>query len=60
MESNKFGEFETIVFECPCNDKKIYRLIFDSGDTGNYSVEYCQTCYDNDDKQFLIRQEAIL
>ena len=46
--------------ECYCDEKKKYRLIFDGGDSGNYIVEYCQKCYDSDDKQFMISVEELL
>ena len=46
-------------FKCNCENEKKYYLIFDSGDLENYSVEYCQECYDSDDKQFMISMEVI-
>ena len=33
--------------------------MFDGGSTGNYIVEYCQRCYDEDDKQFMISVEEL-
>ena len=47
-------------FECECTCDKKYCLIFDGGDSENYAVEYCQNCFDNDDKQFLLSKEVIL
>ena len=48
------------VFECDCDNGKKYRLTFDGGDSGNYIIEYCQNCYDFDDKQFMLFTEEIL
>lgn len=47
------------IFECECLENKRYRLIFDGGDSGNYIVEYCQKCYDQDDKQYVISTEEL-
>lgn len=43
-----------IEYECNCTERKCFRVVFDGGSTGNYIVEYCQRCYDEDDKQFMI------
>lgn len=45
--------------ECECPDKKKYRVIFDGAYVGRYAVEYCQKCYDSDDKQFMISMEEL-
>jgi len=49
----------TSEYECICKDKKKYRLVFHGGDSGNYFVEYCQNCYDSDDKEFMISEEGL-
>jgi hypothetical protein len=46
-------------FECLCSEKKKYQILFDGGDTGNYVADYCQKCYDSDDKQFMISMEEL-
>jgi len=46
-------------FECNCDDGKKYRLTFDGADSGNYIIEYCQKCYDSDDKQFMLSMEVL-
>jgi len=46
-------------FECECNERKKFRLTFDGGDSQNYFVEYCQNCYDSDDKQFMISEAEL-
>ena len=46
-------------FECECLENKIYRLVFDGDSTGNYIVEYCQRCFDQDDKQFMISMDEL-
>lgn len=45
------------VFACKCEELRVIRILFDGGDHGNYTIEYCQKCYDSDDKQFLISEE---
>jgi hypothetical protein len=47
-------------FECNCENEKKYRLTFDGGDSGYYLVEYCQKCFDLDDKQFMLSTEVLL
>lgn len=62
MDSN-IDQKERIVipsFECNCEYEKKYSLKFDGGDSGNYIVEYCQRCYDQDDKQFMVSMEELL
>lgn len=46
-------------FECECSERKIYRLKFEDRTSGNYIVNYCENCYDLDDKKFLIGMEKI-
>ncbi|MCV0410100.1 hypothetical protein [Nitrosopumilus sp.] len=46
-----------VQYECECESEKRFRITFDGGDTGDYSVEYCQSCFDKDDKQFMISME---
>lgn len=58
---NEFGRQPILdIYECECQDKKAYRLTFDGASTGNYTVEYCQKCYDSDDKQFMISEERLV
>lgn len=57
---NKIEETESTTFQCECTIDKKFRLVFDGGQTGAYCVEYCQVCFDNDDKEFLILTEVIL
>jgi len=47
-------------YECECLEKKKFRIVFDGDSTGNYIVEYCQKCFDSDDKQFMISTEVIV
>lgn len=47
------------IFHCPCKEKKSHRLVFDGGSSGNYQVELCSKCYENQDKKFLINEENI-
>jgi hypothetical protein len=46
-------------FECLCSEKKKFRVEFDGASTGNYIIEYCEKCYDSDDKQFMISMEEL-
>ena len=50
---------DTAEYECDCSEEKRYRITFDGGDSGNYLVEYCQKCFDSDDKQFMISMEMM-
>lgn len=47
-----------VVFECECIEDKKYRLVFDDG-SKPYVVEYCQKCFDQDDKQFMLSMEEL-
>ena len=47
-------------YECECQNKKTRRITFDGAKIGNYSVEYCQKCYDSDDKEFMICEEELI
>lgn len=50
---------ECAEYECECLEDKKYRLVFDGDSTGIYSILYCQSCYDSDDKQFMILMEVM-
>lgn len=52
-------ENDTVVFECICDASKKYKLTFDGGKTGQYSVEVCENCYKNYDMRFLISEEIM-
>jgi len=47
------------VFICSCDKPKKMRLIFDGGSSGNYTVELCNSCYQKQEKKFLIKKEVI-
>jgi len=46
-------------YECECTEDKKFIVSFDGGSTGIYSVDYCQKCYDLDDKQFILLTEVL-
>jgi len=46
------------VFVCSCPSSKKHRLTFNGGSAGQYDLEICQKCYDQEDKQFLISEEC--
>ncbi len=47
------------IFTCNCIEQKTIKVTFDGGLSGNYIIEYCQMCFDQDDKQFLINVEQL-
>lgn len=59
LEFEKNKDIQLPSFECECENDKKYRLKFDGDDSGNYEVKYCQKCYDQDDKQFMISTEVL-
>lgn len=56
---NRLEQPVQLSYECECADKKKYKLVFDGATIGKYAVEYCQRCYDSDDKQFLVSTEEL-
>ena len=60
MENSTESTPELVEYECECQDTKKFRIVFDGASTGNYIIEYCQRCYGNDDKQFMISTEVIV
>lgn len=39
--------------ECVCTQAKAYRITFDGGSSGFYTVDFCENCYLQDDKKFV-------
>jgi len=39
--------------ECMCSQEKKYRLTFDGGNSGFYTVDFCNGCYLQEDKNFV-------
>ncbi len=48
-----------IVYECNCKKQKKFRVVYDGGFDEKFTVEYCQKCYDQDNKQFMISMERV-
>jgi hypothetical protein len=48
------------IFQCKCADRKQHRLTLDGGPTGHYQLELCESCYQNADKRFVIKEEQIV
>jgi len=46
-------------FYCNCNFKKKYKLVFDGGLLGEYTLSLCHSCYLSQDKKFMISEEKI-
>ena len=55
MEKDKLNDS---VFGCNHSQKK-FKLTFDGGLVGEYSLEMCQSCHDIQDKKFLISEERL-
>jgi hypothetical protein len=50
---------ELVISKCVCKRRKKFRLIFDGGSTGNYAIELCQKCRNQEDNNFLLKEEMI-
>lgn len=59
MENSTELTPEFTEYECECLEEKKFRVVFDGGSTGNYIVEHCQRCYDEDNKKFMISVEEL-
>jgi len=46
-------------FSCSCKEKKQYKLVFDGGVLGTYTILQCVSCYLSQNKKFLISEEKI-
>ena len=49
----------TSYFECNDPDPKIRRLTCRGGSIGDYSIDMCSSCYEKDDKEFVISEEVL-
>jgi len=47
------------LFYCSDKEEKAHRLVFDGGSSGNYQLDLCSKCYENQNKKFLIKEEKI-
>lgn len=47
------------IYECECTEEKKFRVTYDGGSSGQYAIEFCQICFDQDDRQFMISQERL-
>ena len=47
------------IFTCKCDAVKSHRLKFDGGTSGVYFVELCFSCYTEQDRKFLLKDEEI-
>ena len=50
---------EIVVYECGCNNRKQIRVVYDGGFDEKFVVEYCQKCYDQEDREFEISIEEL-
>lgn len=54
------SEFSIPIFSCQCKRKKSYSLTLDGGSSGKYQLQLCKSCYQNEDKKFVISEEVLL
>lgn len=59
MTNSTESTSELTKYECECLDAKKFRVVFDGASTGNYIVEFCETCFHSDSLQFMISTEII-
>ena len=45
--------------ECICPHEKTHRITFDGGNSGFYIVDFCENCYLQEDKKWMIKVEVI-
>lgn len=50
---------ETVVYQCNCDQIKKIRAVYDGGFGEKFTVEYCEKCFDSDDKQFMLSMEVL-
>ena len=48
-----------IVYECGCNNKKKIRVVYDGGFDEKFTVDYCELCYEQEDKRFMLSMERL-
>ena len=41
---------------CTCNRPKIFKMTFDGGRSGEYSISFCKKCHSETDREFLITE----
>lgn len=46
-------------YECDCDEQKTIKVVYDGGFDEKFTVEYCQKCYDQENKEFEISMERL-
>jgi len=46
-------------YECTCDYQKNIRVVYDGGFDEKFTVEYCERCYEQEDKEFVISMERL-
>ena len=46
-------------YSCRCKAPKTTRIILDGGSEGNYAVDLCSKCHNQQNWKFLIKKESI-
>ncbi|MBS3923498.1 MAG: hypothetical protein KGZ37_10185 [Nitrosarchaeum sp.] len=58
-QSEKIAKTTPVDYECSCNDKKKIKVVYDGGFDEKFAVEYCDVCYEQEDKRFMISMERL-
>lgn len=53
------GTAAVSVYRCSDDREKVHKLVYDGGQTGNYTLELCETCYRDRPKKFLVLEEKM-
>lgn len=41
-------------YKCDCDEQKTIKVVYDCGFDEKFVVEYCQKCYEQEDKKFML------
>ncbi len=59
LETDRKEKNSVPSLECYCDNEKKIRTVQDGGFGDKFIVEYCQKCYDSDDRQYEISMEML-
>lgn len=46
-------------YECDCDNQKTIKVVYDGGFDEKFVAEYCEKCYEQEDKKFMISMEKV-